>query len=201
MVARRLALALLAALVLAATLSLCVGTSEVRAADVLRALPAAVGLAPAEDPFLELIARVRLSRVVVGVGVGAALALSGALLQGVFRNDLASPSVLGVSAGASLGAALTIVALGTSLPELATSAVAAIRSQDDIAIGNVVGSNIFNIFLVIGVSSVIAPDGIAVSQSVRSFDLPIMVVVAMACLPIFCTGHRIDRWEGALFLG
>jgi len=95
---------------------------------------------------------------------------------------------------------LTIVAAGTSLPEVATSVVASIRGERDIAVGNVVGSNIYNIFLVLGASSAVAPDGLTVGDTVRHFDLPVMIAVAFACLPIFFTGYRIDRWEGVLFL-
>lgn len=95
---------------------------------------------------------------------------------------------------------LTIVAAGTSMPELATSIVASIRGQRDIAIGNVVGSNIFNLLGVLGSTALIAPDGIPVAASALSFDLPIMIAVAVACLPIFFTGGRINRWEGAVFL-
>lgn len=105
--------------------------------------------------------------------------------------------VLGVS---ELVIGLTIVAAGTSLPEVATSVIASLKGERDIAVGNVIGSNIYNIFLVVGLSSVVAPAGIPVSDAVWSFDMPIMIVVAIACLPIFCTGHRIDRWEGILFL-
>ncbi|MFH1747442.1 MAG: calcium/sodium antiporter [Planctomycetota bacterium] len=96
---------------------------------------------------------------------------------------------------------LTIVAVGTSLPELATSVVAAVRGQRDIAVGNVVGSNIFNILTVLGLSAVFAPQGIKVSHTALMFDIPVMVLVAIACLPVFFTGYRIDRWEGFLFLG
>lgn len=96
---------------------------------------------------------------------------------------------------------LTIVAAGTSMPEVATSLLAAIRGQRDIAVGNVVGSNIFNILGVLGLSAVVAPGGLAVAPAVPAFDLPVMVAVAVACLPIFFTGHLIARWEGFLFLG
>ena len=96
---------------------------------------------------------------------------------------------------------LTIVAAGTSLPEIATSVLAAIRGERDIAVGNVVGSNIFNIICVLGLSGVAAPAGIAVSPTAMAFDIPVMIAVAVACLPIFLTGHRIARWEGGLFLG
>lgn len=96
---------------------------------------------------------------------------------------------------------LTIVAGGTSLPELATSVLAGIRGQRDIAVGNVVGSNVFNLLGVLGFSAVVAPEGLAVSDAVLWFDLPVMIAAAVACLPIFFTGYRIERWEGALFFG
>jgi cation:H+ antiporter len=96
---------------------------------------------------------------------------------------------------------LTIVAAGTSLPEVATSVLAAIRGERDIAVGNVVGSNIFNVLAVLGVSSVIAPETLTVSPAVLAFDIPVMVAVAVACLPVFFTGALIARWEGLLFLG
>lgn len=95
---------------------------------------------------------------------------------------------------------LTIVAAGTSLPEVATSVVASFRGERDIAVGNVVGSNIFNILAVLGLSSIVAPNGMAVSPAALAFDIPVMIVVALACAPIFFTGHLIARWEGALFL-
>jgi cation:H+ antiporter len=96
---------------------------------------------------------------------------------------------------------LTLVAGGTSLPELATSVLAGLRGERDIAVGNVVGSNLFNLLAVLGLSALVAPDGIAVSDAVLWFDFPVMIAVAVACLPIFVTGTTIARWEGALFLG
>ncbi len=96
---------------------------------------------------------------------------------------------------------LTILAAGTSLPEVAASVVAAIRGERDIAVGNVVGSNILNILTVLGASAVVAPGGIAVAPSALAFDIPVMIGVAVACLPVFFTGHLIARWEGTLFLG
>ena len=96
---------------------------------------------------------------------------------------------------------LTIVAIGTSLPEIATSLLAAVRGQRDLAVGNIVGSNIFNLLLVLGATALVAGDGVAVSPSALRFDLPVMTAVALACLPIFLSGHRIARWEGLLFLG
>jgi cation:H+ antiporter len=96
---------------------------------------------------------------------------------------------------------LTIVAAGTSLPELATSVVATMRGERDIAVGNVVGSNIFNILVVLGVTSLVSPGGVAIPDAVLNFDLPVMVAVAVACIPIFATGNVISRWEGVLFCG
>jgi cation:H+ antiporter len=95
---------------------------------------------------------------------------------------------------------LTVIAAGTSLPEVATSVVAAIRGERDIAVGNVVGSNIFNILCVLGLSSVVSPAGIAVSPAAMRFDIPVMIAVALACLPIFFAGYRISRANGVLFL-
>lgn len=96
---------------------------------------------------------------------------------------------------------LTIVSAGTSLPEVATSIMASLRGRRDIAVGNVVGSNIFNILAVLGLSSVVAPSGVAVSPAALTFDIPVMIAAAVVCLPIFFTGYRIGRLEGALFLG
>ncbi len=95
---------------------------------------------------------------------------------------------------------LTIVAAGTSMPEVATSVVAAIRGERDIAVGNVVGSNIFNLLCVLGLSSIVAPSGIAVSAAALRFDIPVMIAVAVACLPIFFSGYLISRFNGATFL-
>ncbi|MCZ7565606.1 MAG: hypothetical protein M5U08_18965 [Burkholderiales bacterium] len=95
---------------------------------------------------------------------------------------------------------LTIVAAGTSLPEAATSVVAALRGERAIAVGNVIGSNAFNILAVLGLSGLVAPAALPVAPAMLSFDLPVMIAVAAACLPIFFSGHLIARWEGALFL-
>jgi cation:H+ antiporter len=95
---------------------------------------------------------------------------------------------------------LTIVAAGTSAPELATSIMAAVRGERDIAVGNAVGSNVFNILGVLGLTAALAPEGIAVPRSALAFDIPVMIAVALAALPVFFTGYSISRWEGAVFL-
>lgn len=105
---------------------------------------------------------------------------------------------LGVS---DLVIGLTLVAVGTSLPELATSVLASLRGERDIAVGNAVGSNIFNILAVLGLTAIVAPEGVRVASSVLYFDLPVMIAVAVACLPIFFTGYSISRLEGLIFVG
>jgi cation:H+ antiporter len=96
---------------------------------------------------------------------------------------------------------LTVVAIGTSMPEIATSIVAAARGQRDIAVGNVVGSNVFNILAVLGLTGIVSGAGLPVSEAARNFDLWVMLAVAFACLPIMITGREIARWEGGVFLG
>lgn len=93
---------------------------------------------------------------------------------------------------------LTVVAVGTSLPEIATSVVAAARGQRDMAVGNAIGSNLFNILAVLGITGVLSP--VIVSSGARGFDLPFMLAVAVACLPIFADGFILRRWQGAVFL-
>jgi cation:H+ antiporter len=95
---------------------------------------------------------------------------------------------------------LTVVAAGTSLPEVATSILAALRGERDIAVGNVVGSNLFNLSAVLGLSALVSPAGLPAPPPLLRFDLPVMIAVAVACLPIFASGAVITRWEGALFL-
>jgi cation:H+ antiporter len=104
-------------------------------------------------------------------------------------------SSLGVS---ELVIGLTIVSAGTSLPEVAASVIATARGQRDIAVGNVIGSNIFNTLCILGAAAVARP--VPVPQSALHFDLPVMVAVTLACLPVFIRGRVIARWEGLLFV-
>jgi cation:H+ antiporter len=132
---------------------------------------------------------------VAQVAVGLALLVAGA--RWLVEAAVATATAMGVS---SLVIGLTIVAAGTSLPEVATSVLATLRGERDIAVGNVVGSNIFNILCVLGLGSVVAPAGIPVPPGALTFDFPVMIAVAIATLPIFITGYTIARWEGAVFL-
>ena len=132
-----------------------------------------------------------------------ALIAGGLIALVVGSNMLVMSSVvfarqLGVS---ELVIALTIVAAGTSMPELATSVTAALKGQRDIAVGNVIGSNTFNILGCLGVSGLLAAEpGLVFSSAVLDFDIWVMLAVSLACLPVFMTGQNIPRWEGALFL-
>ncbi len=133
--------------------------------------------------------------------VDAGLAAAGLVLLVIGAGRLVDGAVavargLGVS---ELVIGLTVIAAGTSLPEAVTSVVASLRGQRDIAVGNVVGSNIFNLLAVLGAAGVVS--GVPVSPEALRFDIPVMTAVAAACLPIFLTGRVIARWEGALFLG
>jgi cation:H+ antiporter len=112
--------------------------------------------------------------------------------------SIAFAKALGVS---DLVIGLTIVAAGTSMPEVATSILAAIKGERDIAVGNVVGSNTFNILGCLGVTSLAAGvGGVVMPPSVLNFDIWVMIAVALACLPVFVTGREIARWEGGIFL-
>ncbi|MDQ4075388.1 MAG: calcium/sodium antiporter [Chloroflexota bacterium] len=126
------------------------------------------------------------------VGLGMLLLGSRWLLEGA----VALARTLGVS---ELVIGLTIVAAGTSLPEVATSVLASLRGERDIAVGNVIGSNLFNILAVLGLAGLLAPDGVHVTVSALRVDIPVMIAVALASLPIFFTG-TITRGMGALFL-
>lgn len=98
--------------------------------------------------------------------------------------------------------ALTIVAAGTSMPEVATSITAALKGERDIAVGNVVGSNTFNILGCLGISGLASGGaGLPLAPSLLSFDIWVMLAVCLACLPVFLTGREIARWEGGLFVG
>ncbi|MFP3947558.1 MAG: calcium/sodium antiporter [Gemmatimonadota bacterium] len=125
--------------------------------------------------------------------VGAAAVVFGGHL--VVTNARQIALDLGVS---ELVIGLTVVAIGTSLPELATSLVATVRKESDIAVGNIIGSNIFNVAAVLGVTSAIAP--IDVSPTVLRVELPAVVAVSFLILFIALGSREIRRWEGAVLL-
>ncbi|MBX3269060.1 MAG: calcium/sodium antiporter [Sandaracinaceae bacterium] len=127
--------------------------------------------------------------------VGLALLAGGAEL--LVGGAAALARALGIS---ELVIGTTVVAIGTSLPELATSTVAALRGERDIAVGNVMGSCLFNLFVVLGISALASPVPLPVAADALRFDLPIMVAACVSCLPIFATDRRIDRWEGGTWL-
>jgi cation:H+ antiporter len=131
----------------------------------------------------------------IGVGLAALVIGSDYLVQA----SVNFAKAMGVS---DLIIGLTIVAAGTSMPEVATSITAAIKGERDIAVGNVVGSNTFNILGCLGLSGLVSGEfGLAMAPSLLAFDIWVMLAVALACLPVFLTGREIARWEGGVFLG
>lgn len=123
-----------------------------------------------------------------GLVIGAQLLVEGAV--GLARAFGVSELMIG----------LTVLAVGTSLPELATSVVAAVRGERDIAVGNVVGSNIFNLLSVLGITGLATVGSLPVAAQALALDIPVMVGVALLCVPIFRTGFVVSRANGLLFL-
>lgn len=95
---------------------------------------------------------------------------------------------------------LTIVAIGTSAPELVTTVVSTIRGQRDLAVGNLIGSSVFNITFILGATMVVVPGGLPVTPELVWVDLPLMAAVTLVCVPVFLSGRRVSRLEGALFV-
>jgi cation:H+ antiporter len=96
---------------------------------------------------------------------------------------------------------LTIIAAGTSLPEIATSVLASARGERDIAVGNVIGSCIFNLLAVLGLTALFSPVGVPVPADMPRFELPIMIAITALCIPIFYIGMNVTRGEGGALLG
>jgi cation:H+ antiporter len=130
------------------------------------------------------------------------LLVSGLLLLTVGARLLVD-SAVAIATGLGVGAAVigvTIVAAGTSLPEIATSVLAARRGHREIALGNIVGSNTFNILSVLGLSALVAPTGVAVTGDLLKTGFPVMLAVNIALLPVCASRSSIARWEGVVFL-
>ena len=100
----------------------------------------------------------------------------------------------------ALAIGLTVVAFGTSAPELVVGIRAALADQPEIVFGNVVGSNLFNLLGVLGISGLVGADPLAVEQKLLTFDVPIMIIGALVCLPMMASGGRLERWEGAILV-
>ena len=140
-------------------------------------------------------ARGSIGRDVVLVLIGVVLLVVGANI--LVKGATGIATAFGVS---DLIVGLTVVAIGTSLPELTTSIVAVRRGQRDLAVGNVVGSNIFNIGAVAGLAAMISPTGLPVPESALALDIPLMIAASVVLLPLAFTGSVIARWEGGLLV-
>jgi cation:H+ antiporter len=145
------------------------------------------------DP--EALKRSSLAADVGFVLLGIALLVVGARLLVESASDIAAD--LGVS---DLLIGLTVVAIGTSLPEIATSVLAAVRGERDLAIGNAIGSNLFNLLAVLGITALVSPGVLPVDPAAVRIDVPIMVAVAVLCLPVFANGAVLARREGFVFV-
>lgn len=150
---------------------------------------------PADDGTAQTDPSLGTGRALVFILVGVGLLVLGS--QWLVRGASSIASALGLS---DLVIGLTVVAVGTSLPELAASLIAVRKGERDLAIGNVVGSNIANIGLILGLPSIMASGGIPVPSAAIALDIPLMVAVAVALLPVAFTGFVIRRWEGGLFI-
>jgi cation:H+ antiporter len=135
------------------------------------------------------------ARDALSIAAGLGLLVVGA--RWLVAGAIAAAGALGVS---ELVVGLTVVAIGTSLPELATSVLASLRGERDLAVGNVVGSNLFNLLGVLGAAAAVSAEGVPVAPAALAFDLPVMLATSVACLPILFTGYAIARWEGWAFL-
>lgn len=127
--------------------------------------------------------------------VGIALTVGGAEL--LVRSAVQIAEALGVSM-TIIG--LTIVAIGTSAPELATTLVSTFKNDRDVAVGNLLGSSIYNILAILSITCMVSPASIPVERELLLFDIPLMAGVAIGAIPIFITGKRISRLEGGLGL-
>ena len=129
------------------------------------------------------------------IAVGLALLVVGS--EWLVDAAVAFARAFGVS---DLIVGLTIIAVGTSLPEVATSVTAAVRGERDIAVGNVVGSSTLNILGCLGIAGVVSHDGLGIAPAVLDFDLWVMLAVTFACLPVFMLRSEIGRRRGLMFL-
>lgn len=152
----------------------------------------------ASDPLAqEFSEEVKISK--SGVALDILMVIGGLVLL-VFGARFLVDSAIEIAKAVGLSEAvigLTIVAVGTSLPEFATSLIAAIKKESDIAVGNIVGSNIFNILGILGVSAIITPLS---SSGITGIDLGVMAAFAVALWCFSVTGHRISRPEGLLMI-
>lgn len=174
---------LLGGLIVHAVISIRLGRREVREA----------GDDPETLPLNSQPVPLWLAAILLVAGVGLLVAGAQSLVTGAVN----IATGLGVS---GLVVGLTVVAVGTSLPELATSIIAIRRGERDMAVGNIVGSNIFNIGMVLGLPAILFGQGIPVPEAAVAIDLPLMLAAAVALLPLAFTGFILARWEGGLFL-
>ncbi|MGM0557235.1 MAG: calcium/sodium antiporter [Myxococcota bacterium] len=158
-------------------------------------MPADIGIEPPEHPPGESVGALVIGLNVLLIAAGLAMLVFGA--DWLVTGAVAIAGRLGLS---DFVVGVTIVAAGTSLPEVATSIMAGLRGERDIAVGNAIGSNIFNILVVLGFTTSLVPSGLEVDKAALALDLPLMFGAALLLFPIAFTDREISRLEGALFL-
>ncbi|MEY4641513.1 MAG: hypothetical protein RLZZ227_1507 [Pseudomonadota bacterium] len=132
-----------------------------------------------------------------------AVYLSAGILLTVLGAHWLVDGAIDIARNVGLGEAvigLTIVAIGTSAPELVTAIVGTLRNERDVAVGNLLGSSVYNILAILGITCLVAPGGIAVERELLLFDIPLMSGAMLLCVPVFVTGGRVTRTEGGLFV-
>lgn len=136
--------------------------------------------------------------------IGDALLLAAGMALSVLGADWLVKGAVGIARALSMSDAaigLTIVAIGTSAPELATTIVGTLRNERDVAIGNLLGSSIYNVAVILGVACLAVPAGLPVDRRLILVDIPVMAGVALVCVPVFLSGRTVSRLEGGLFVG
>lgn len=158
-------------------------------ASVAKVPEAAMSDPQAEPPKRNL----AVDLVMLAIGIGLTILGAGWFVDGA----VSLATLLGVSE-ALIG--LTVVAIGTSMPELVTSIVASIKGDRDVAVGNLIGSSVYNIALILGVTLLAAPGPVPVDREILIVDLPVMVGAVLLCVPVFFSNGRISRWEAGMFV-
>lgn len=131
------------------------------------------------------------------------LGLAAGIVLSVVGADLLVDGAVAMARAWGMGEAvigLTVVAIGTSAPELVTTIVGTLRNERDVAVGNLLGSSIYNLLVILGIPSLIAPGGIPVERDLLLFDIPLMTAVSLLCIPVFITGRKVSRLEGGSFV-
>lgn len=152
---------------------------------------------------IKLPAGIILPRTRLNIGLWNGLLLTVGIVLTVLGAEFMVAGATGIAQSYGVSDAvigLTIVAIGTSAPEMASTMLATLKNDRDVAIGNLIGSGIYNVLVILGITAVAAPDGINVSDEILLIDLPLAAMVAIVCLPVFKSDRLVSRREGLFFV-